>query len=66
MQGLIMAKIINFFRDPVVRDESGAAMVEYVIALSFATIAAVLAMYEVGKPLMDHFFWSYSMAVQPM
>lgn len=47
-------------------NEEGAAMVEYVIALSLATITAVLAMYEVGRPLMDHFFWSYSLAVQPM
>ncbi len=56
----------NLAEANLLRDEEGGALVEYVIALSFATMTAVFAMYAVGKPLMDHFFFAYSLAVQPM
>ena len=43
----------------------GAVLVEYVIVLVVATIVAVLAMYQVGKPLVQFYMQARGVIVLP-
>ncbi|MCA9581993.1 MAG: hypothetical protein KC416_09375 [Myxococcales bacterium] len=44
---------------------TGAVMVEYMIVLTVVTVVAVIAMYEVGKPLVQFYMQARGVIVLP-
>jgi Flp pilus assembly pilin Flp len=47
-------------------DEAGAVMVEYVIALTAATLLAVTAMYTLGHDMANYYMWAQSIVLWPI
>lgn len=50
----------------IAMDSRGAVMVEYVIALAVATIAAVIAMYSLGYDLATFYLWAQAILLWPV